>query len=182
MRKLLFAVPLLALLLLAGCAESPASSLFPASEDAGDFSSEGGLALYGSRVTITDLYPGFTGEMEFEVVNRAKDNVTREIRLSIEPEDDADLGEGWVQLPAEYYRWFTINKPEFTLEPGESQAVIVTVAMPADADYSGKRARCELLVMGWTVVGTTTDEYGETVNVVGNVPIGLASEWYIETY
>jgi hypothetical protein len=58
----------------------------------------------------------------------------------------------------------------------------VTVSMPEDADYSNKKARCELLVMGWTVVGTTTNEWGEIVNTCGNVPIGVASEWYIETY
>jgi hypothetical protein len=32
------------------------------------------------------------------------------------------------------------------------------------------------------VVGTTTNEWGEVVNACGNVPIGVASEWYIETY
>lgn len=119
--------------------------------------------------------------MEFEIGNGINDDVVREIYVSIVSEDDIDL-KGFEQLPSEYYDWFTIDIPFFVLQPGESQTIHVTVVMPEGTDYSGMKARCALLVMGYTVVGTTVNEEGITVNVVSNVPIGVASEWYIETY
>jgi len=173
------------LLAVAGCARFPLDRI--PSEPVFDGGAvemplfEHGLWLKGGEVTITNLYPGYTGEMEFEVGNGSQEDTVKEVRISVEPEDDHDLGD-WEQLPAEYYGWFEIDNPIFTLQPGESQTVTVTVSMPEDADYSQKKARCELLVMGWSVVDTTTNEWGETVNVCGNVPIGIASEWYIETY
>lgn len=179
MRSLFLVISLLAVLLLAACSSVP---LVQPSDSSAMLTDESGLALKGARATIQNLYPGYTGTMQFEVTNRAGEGVTREVHISVEPEDDKDLGDGWVQLPPEYYGWFAIDKPVFTLKPGESQIVIVTVSMPEDADYAKKKARCELLVLGWTVLGTTTNADGEIVNVVGNVPIGVTSEWYIETY
>jgi len=183
MRKLVLCGFLAIALLLAipGCPSASSGQVF----DGGAVSIqtfERGLWLKGGEVTIVNLYPGYVGSMEFEVGNGIQDNTVKEVRISVEPEDDKDLGDGWVQLPSQYYSWFSIDNPVFTLRPGESQKVTVTVSMPEDADYPNKKARCELLVMGWTVVGTTTNEWGDVVNVCGNVPIGVASEWYIETY
>lgn len=142
-----------------------------------------GFWLKGSRVVIKNLYPTCcpNAPMQFEIGNGVEDGVTREVYVSMTAEDDKDL-KGYEQLPEEYYDWFTIDIPLFVLEPGESQVINVTVVMPEGADYSGKKARCALLVLGYTVVGTTTNEQGELVNLVGNVPIGVASEFYIETY
>jgi len=180
-RKLLLVIPLVVVLLcVVGCPITPYEPVFD--DGAKSISSfDRGLWLKGAEVTIKELYPGYVGTMEFEVGNGTQDNTVKEVHISVGPEDDKDLGD-WVQLPPEYYSWFEIDNPIFTLQPGESQIVTVTVSMPEDADYSNQKARCELLVMGWAVVSTTTNEWGETVNVCGNVPIGLASEWYIETY
>ena len=182
MKKLIFSGLLIAavLMAMAGCARVPYEPVFDSGAvEISTFDS--GLWLKGGEVFIKNLYPGYTGEMEFEVGNGIKDDVVREVHISVAPEDDKDLGD-WEQLPAEYYSWFEVDAPVFVLQPGESQIVTVTVRMPEDADYSQKRARCELLVLGWVVVGTVITDTGELANEVGNVPIGIASEWYIETY
>jgi hypothetical protein len=89
---------------------------------------------------------------------------------------------GWAQLPEKYYDWVTIEPSEFTLQMGEYKIVKVTIVKPDGLGPLGEKARCELLVVGWPVVGTTVDEFGEEVNIVGNAPIAVASEWYIESY
>lgn len=205
MKKLLLLVGLVvvSLLLLAGCLGSNSDAFVvepPTPNDggstteqyedveisyneSGEPSFDRGLWLRGSRVVIKDLYPTCcpNAPMQFEIGNGIEDDVIREVYVSMMAEDDQDL-KGYEQLPEEYYDWFTIDIPVFVLEPGESQVINVTVVMPEGTDYSGKKARCALLVLGYTVVGTTTNEQGELVNLVGNVPIGVASEFYIETY
>jgi len=165
-----------------GCIGIPPSTVTPGMPSH-VLSKDRGLWMEGARVNIKDLHPGCCPgrSMEFKIGNGASDNVVREVYISIEPEDDNDL-KGYEQLPSEYYSWFTISHTYFVLQPGEEKVVTVTVMMPEDADYSDKKARCELLVLGYTVVETTVNSDGETVNLVSNIPIGIASEWYIETF
>lgn len=151
--------------------------------DAIDKGVDKGLWMRGSEVFIKDLFPGCCpgSPIELEVGNGIQEGISREIYIKVAPEDDKDL-KGYEQLPEEYYDWFEIDKTVFVLEPGESEIVHVTITMPKGTDYSKKKARCEILVLGYTIVGTTVNDKGEVVNLVSNVPIGVASEWYIETY
>ena len=122
-----------------------------------------GFGVKGDTVTITNLYPCYTGTVNLEVINGQ--DKTREFHLSIAPENDL---QGYEQFPSEYYSWFTIATPIFRLMPNESKVVTVNVLMPCGTDYSGKKARCRLLVEDWSQTGL--------------VQIAVASKWYIETY
>ena len=145
-------------------------------------SSDSGLWLLGQSAYMKDLYPGMAPRtMKFTIGNGINDNVTREIYIRIEQEDDRDL-KGYEQLPEEYFDWFVIDADYFVLQPGGQKTIHVSIGMPEGIDYSGKKARCELLILGYTVIGTTINAEGKTVNLVDNVPIGVASEFYIETY
>ncbi len=201
-QALLLSLVLILTLSLVGCAITPIDTSTPstsptdgvASLDNSDgvnyvrssmSSSDRGLWLKGGTVVLDGLYPGFStshdNPVKLEVGNGINDGVVREIYIKVAAEDDADL-EGYEQLPSEYYSWFTIDRTFFVLQPGKSQIVRISIAVPKDVDYSGKRARCEILVLGYTVVGTAINTSGETVNTVSNVPIGVASEWYIKTH
>lgn len=126
-----------------------------------------GLRIVGSNAKV-NLFPGAKGSGSC-LLNNAIAGFPREIRISIAPEDDRDL-KGWQQLPEEYYSWFNIEPSEFIMQPGETRQIKVSVKVPEDTDYQGK-ARCELLVRSWPIV----NDKGE----VGNVSLGVASEFYI---
>ena len=122
-----------------------------------------GFGVKGDTVTITNLYPCYSGTVNLEVINGQ--DKTREFHLSIVPENNL---QGYEQFPSKYYSWFTIATPIFRLMPNESKVVIINVLMPCGTDYSGKKARCRLLVEDWSQTGL--------------VQIAVASKWYIETY
>jgi hypothetical protein len=122
-----------------------------------------GFGVKGDTVVIKDLYPCYEGQVELTVINGA--DRTREFHLSVAPESNL---QGWEQFPAEYYSWLKISTPVFRLLPNESKTVSVTVSMPCDADYSGKKARCRVVVEDWSQSGL--------------VQVAVASKWYIETY
>jgi hypothetical protein len=122
-----------------------------------------GFGVKGDTVTIKDLYPCYKGEVKLEVIN-GRDR-TREFHLSIVPESDL---QGYEQFPSEYYEWFNIQDRMFRLMPNESRVVTINISMPCDANYSGKKARCRLMVEDWSQTGL--------------IQIAVASKWYIETY
>jgi len=177
MSKLLLVIPILLVILLgAGC---------PFSGGSIGLSPKTGFTVDG-EVLMKDLYPGYPkhGEdnsFEIRVENRIGEETAKEVRVRIAPEDDKDLGD-WEQLPEEYYSWFDVYPLEFRLEPGESQILTIVVSIPEDVDYSGKRARCELLVLPWPVIEVENPDTGEMEEGIGNVPFGVASEWFIEMY
>jgi hypothetical protein len=122
-----------------------------------------GFGVKGDTVTIKDLYPCYKGQVELTVINGA--DRAREFHLNISPESNL---QGWEQFPAEYYKWLSIAPSVFRLMPNGSQTVSIAVSMPCDADYSGKKARCRVVVEDWSQAGL--------------IQIAVASKWFIETY
>lgn len=185
MKKLAIAIGLGIVLLLAGCtvatspAQQPVAKQPPTSDvrvvESGSTTTEynipvitslvEGFGVKGDTVTIKDLYPCYSGTVNLEIINGQ--DKAREFHLSIVPENENKL-QGYEQLPAEYYSWFTIETPVLRLMPDESRVVTINILMPCDANYPDKKARCRLLVEDWSQTGL--------------VQIAVASKWYIETY
>jgi len=181
-KKLILAIGFGVVLLLSGCvpapvAQQPTPKQPPTSEKrivtTGTTTTEynipvittlaEGFGIKGDTVKIKDLYPCYSDTIKLEIINGQ--DKTREFHLSIEPETNL---QGWEQFPAEYYSWFTIATPIFRLMPNESRIVSISVLMPCEANYSGKKARCRLMVEDWSQTGL--------------IQIAVASKWYIETY
>lgn len=184
MKKLIVAMGLGTVLLFAGCAaitpvQQPVAKQTQTSDirviESGDTTTEysipvittlaEGFGVKGDTVTIKDLYPCYISPQPVELTVINGQDKTREFHLSIVPENNL---QGYEQFPAEYYDWFTIVTPIFRLMPNESKVVSINITMPCDAKYSGKKARCRLMVEDWSQTGL--------------VQIAVASKWYIETY
>ena len=124
---------------------------------------DSGFALYGSRVEFDGVYPGWSGTVPVTIVNG--EDAEKSFRLSVMT--PSKLDPGWEALPEEYHDWITISEPTVTLSAGQIYEVPVTLTMPPDADYSGKKAEVRILV--------------ENTDQQGFVQIALAARWLIRT-
>lgn len=158
MKKLLIVALVIVLLAITGCSEGSNVSV---SEEPLDINS--GFALYGAKVEFDGVYPGWSGTVPVTIING--EDAQRSFRLSlITP---SKLAPGWEALPEEYHDWITISQPSVTLSPGQTYEIPVTLTMPPDADYAGKKAEVQILV--------------ENLDQQGFVQIALAARWLIET-
>lgn len=173
MKKLIASVLLLAILLV-GCTATPeaAPQVVPSNEtysnityieDEGIPNITAGFGLYGSTVEFDGVYPGWTGTVPVTIVNgQDKDRL---FVVSIRGATKTDAG--YEAFPQEYFYWITISEPEVTIPAGEVYQIPVTLAMPGDSDYTGKKAEVRILV--------------EDTTQRGLVQIALETKWYIIT-
>jgi len=171
MKKLSVIALVAVLLVVMGCSASPTT---PATEEPVEDNPEvavseelldvdSGFALYGSKVEFDGVYPGWSGTVPVTIING--EDAEKSFRLSVMTPSNLDAG--WEALPEEYHDWITISEPTVTLSPGQIYEVPVTLTMPPDADYSGKKAEVRILV--------------ENTDQEGFVQIALAARWLIST-
>lgn len=124
------------------------------------------LAAFGidpGKVYIDNLYPGAQGEFPITVYNQ-NDYETTFIVKARTPDYTAE-DKGYDALP--YLEWVTVTPERVIISASDTGDVLITVAMPEDADYSGKKSE----------VWISFKEEG----AAGMVQIELASRIFIST-
>ena len=120
-----------------------------------------GFGIDPGKVFIDNLYPGAQADVPVTIYNQNTYDATFQVRVR-QPDYTE---EGYEPLP--YPGWVTITPDSLTIEAGGEEEVLVIIAMPPDADYSGKK--CEVWV--------TFAEQGSS----GMVRIEIASRFLITT-
>lgn len=112
---------------------------------------------------VDNLRPGWSGTTVINVVNGhdKERTIVLSVRASWRPD------KGYEALPEEYLSWFTIDTEPFDMARGEAREVIVSIDVPEDVDYAGKRAEVRIRAT--------------EVNQEGIVRIAAESKWYITT-
>ena len=122
-----------------------------------------GFGIYGSTVEFEGVFPGWIGTVPLTIVNGQ--DKERLFVLSIS--SPSKTRTGFEPLPKEYFCWITISEPEVTVAKGETYQIPITLEMPMDADYSGKRAEVRIRISDTTQTGL--------------VQIALENRWFIIT-
>jgi hypothetical protein len=97
------------------------------------------LAAFGidpGKVYIDNLHPGAQAEFHITIYNQ-NDYETTFVVTAREP-DYTDEDEGYDALP--YLDWVTVTPDRVIIGANDEGEVLITVAMPEDADYSGKKS------------------------------------------
>ena len=97
------------------------------------------LAAFGidpGKVYVDNLYPGARGEFPITVYNQ-NDYETTFVVKARGPDYTAE-DEGYDALP--YLEWVTVTPSRVIISASDKDEVLITVAMPEDADYSGKKS------------------------------------------
>lgn len=97
------------------------------------------LAAFGinpGKVYIDNLYPGAQAEFPITVYNQNDYETTFVVRAR-EPDYTAE-DEGYGVFP--YLEWITVTPGRVIIGASDTGDVLITVAMPEDADYSGKKS------------------------------------------
>jgi hypothetical protein len=97
------------------------------------------LASFGidpGKVYIDNLYPGARAEFPITVYNQNDYEATFVVKARA-PDYTAE-DQGYDALP--YLEWVTVNPERVTIGASDKDDVLVVVAMPKDADYSGKES------------------------------------------
>lgn len=122
-----------------------------------------GFWLYGNAVKFDGVFPGWSGTVPLTIIN----GTDRDRLFIISLRTSLKTKEGFEPLPQEYFYWVTIAKPEVSIAKGETYQVPITLTMPSDADYRGKKAEVRILV--------------EDATQTGLVRIALEMKWFIIT-
>ena len=88
------------------------------------------------KVYVDNLYPGAQGEFPVTIYNQNDYEATFVVRART-PDYTAE-DEGYDVLP--YLEWVTVSPERVTIGASDTGDVLVIVAMPEDADYSGKKS------------------------------------------
>ena len=135
---------------------------------------ESGFGIAQAAVEFVNVYPGWVGSAPLTVINGHDED--RVLRVTCEQPSLNKLKSGYEAFPEEYYSWITITgwdgvqdtvEPEVVLAAGENHELTVILAMPADADYTSKKAEVRIRVA--------------EKNPAGLVTIAVESRWYIIT-
>ena len=97
------------------------------------------LAAFGidpGKVYIDNLYPGAEAEFPITVYNQNDYETVFKV-IPREPDYTAE-DKGYDALP--YPEWVTVSPERVTIGASDTDDIIVTVVMPEDADYSGKKS------------------------------------------
>lgn len=122
-----------------------------------------GFGVYGSKVEFDGVYPGWSGTVSLTIVNgRDRDRL-----FAISVISPSNPQAGYEAFPWQYLYWITISQPTITVLKGGGFQVPITLAMPADSDYKGKKAEVRILV--------------EDTTQTGLVQIAVESRWFIST-
>lgn len=124
---------------------------------------DSGFGVYGSAVTFDGVYPGWTGTVPLIIVN----GQDRDRFFVVSVRSPNKPKEGYEAFPQEYLYWITISEPTFEVAKGENFQVPITVTIPIDSNYKGKRAEVRILI--------------EDTTQTGLVQVALESRWFIIT-
>lgn len=103
------------------------------------FTSAAALAAFGidpGKVYIDNLFPGAEGEFPITIYNQNDYETTFVVRAR-EPDYTAE-DEGYGVFP--YLEWITVTPGRVIIGASDTGDVLITVAMPEDADYSGRKS------------------------------------------
>ena len=133
---------------------------------------ESGFGIAQAAVEFVNVYPGWVGSAPLTVINgHDKDRVLR-----VTCEQPSRPKDGFEAFPEEYYSWITITgwngtqdtvAPEVVLEAGENHELTIVLAMPEDADYTGRKVEVRIRV--------------SDANPVGLVTVAVECKWFITT-
>jgi len=139
--------------------------LMPAvpADEAGIPDLQEGFGIYGSEVKFDGMYPGYSGNASITIINGQDKDRTFSVTIT----DANTLTKGYEGLPAQYFYWVNITKPEVTISAEGMEEILIVLTMPEDADYRGKHAQFGIRVGDLTQTGL--------------VQIALESKWYIIT-
>lgn len=122
-----------------------------------------GFGIYGSQVEFEGVYPGWTGTVPLTIVN----GEDRDRLFVVSLRTPSKLREGYEAFPQEYFYWITISEPEVAVSSGGIHQIPLTLTMPWDSDYTGKRAEVRIRI--------------EDTTQTGLVQIALETKWFIIT-
>lgn len=177
-RKLWLIIPLMLVgLMVVGCTatpaptdtDTPATVVVPDDtevkyiDDSGIPAIPEGFGIYGSTAEFDGVYPGWKGTIPVMIVN----GQDRDRLFVISIREATKPTEGFEAFPTEYFYWLTVEKPQVTIPAGRTYQVPVTLEIPGDSDYAGKRAEVRILI--------------EDTTQTGLVQIALETKWYIIT-
>ena len=97
-----------------------------------------GFGIQPGKVYIDNLYPGAQAEFLITIYNQNDYEATFVVRART-PDYTAE-DEGYDALPLPYLEWVTVTPERITVGATDTGDVLVVVAMPEDADYSGKKS------------------------------------------
>jgi len=162
-KRLLLVVSVIGVLLLAGCSSAAPTGniVYEGNQTIPTLTT--GFGIYGSKVEFNGVYPGWSGTVPLTIVNGQDRD--RLFRISVV--SPANPKTGYDALPQQYLYWITISQPTITVLKGGNFQVPITLAMPADSDYKGKKAEVRILV--------------EDTTQTGLVQIAVESRWFIVT-
>lgn len=129
------------------------------------------LAAFGidpGKVYIDNLYPGAQAEFHVTVYNQ-NDHETAFMVAAREP-DYTDEDEGYDALP--YLDWITVTPDRVIIGANDEGDVLITVAMPDDADYSGKKSEVWISFMEESTEGMIKIELCSRVFIATRVETG----------
>lgn len=132
------AIPIILILLIVGCAETPSLS--------------DGFGLYDSLVYINEVNPEEEKVVLLTIVN-GKD-LDRLFTISVN--SPSEVKEGFEPFPVEYFYWIIIPETEVFVLAGESHQIPITLSMPIDIIYQDKKMEVRILVEDITQGGLHT--------------------------
>lgn len=111
-----------------------------------------GYGLWGATVTVTNVYPGWSGSAPVTIVN-GKDQ-RRTFHLMIQ-QPGTTIREGYEPLPEECFSWITIEDAGPVVAVGGVKKVSITLSAPYDfpAEMRGKNYEVRILVEDWSQTG-----------------------------
>jgi len=136
------------ILLIVGCAEIPSLS--------------DGFGLYDGLVYINEVGPGQEEVIPLTIVN-GKD-LDRLFTISVNL--PSKVKDGFEPLSEEYFCWITMPETEVFVPAGESYQIPITLSIPTDIVYPGKKVEVRILVEDITQGGLHT---------------ALEARWFITT-
>lgn len=128
---------------------------------------EEGFGIWEPEVEIRNIYPGYTAQAPFTIINGADRD--RTFAVSLQQPNLKKLRDGHVAFPEAYYSWFTMPGEDEYIEikAGDYHQVIISVTMPQWSDYYGKNTEVRIRV--------------SEVSATGIVQLAIESRWYIIT-
>jgi hypothetical protein len=96
----------------------------------------GAFGIDPGKVYIDNLYPGAQAEFPVTVYNQ-NDHETAFV-VTVRAPDYTAEDEGYDALP--YLDWVTVSPGQVIIGANDEGDVLITVTMPEDADYSGKKS------------------------------------------
>lgn len=125
------------------------------------------LAEFGidpGKVFVDNLFPGAQAEISLTVFNQGADKITYRAVPRL-PDYTADDYE-----PLSHLDWVTVEPETFTIKGGGKETVLITILMPEDMDYSGKKAEV------WISVKETGSEEMIQVELASRILISTRTE------